>query len=85
MQKSGYSRLFDPVRFGFTANISLTKTQLFSLLKLYESHLAALAQYEEKGYLPLSEVAKALATPGFIQVYNQQNRQKLLDQLDPKG
>ncbi len=81
MQKSGYSRLFDPVRFGFTANISLTKTQLFSLLKLYESHLAALAQYEEKGYLPLSEVAKAIATPGFIQVYNQQNRQKLLDQL----
>lgn len=81
MQQSGYSRLFDPVRFGFSSNISLTKTQLFSLLKLYESHLAALAQYEGKGYLLLSEVAKALATPGFVQIYNQKDRQKLLDQL----
>lgn len=81
MQQSGYSRLFDPIRFGFGGNIGMTKTQLFSLLKLYESHLAALAQYEGKSYLPLSEVAKAIATPGFIQIYNLQDRQQLLDQL----
>ena len=81
MQKSGYSRLFDPVHFGFSSNISMPKTQLFSLLKLYESHLAALNQYGEKGYLLLSEVAKAVATPGFIQIYNHQDRRKLLDQL----
>ena len=81
MQQSGYNRLFDPICFGFGSNIIMTRTQLFSLLKVYESHLAALAQYKEKGYLPLSEVAKAIATPGFIQIYDQQDRRKLLDQL----
>lgn len=85
MQQSGYSRLFDPSYFGLSLALNMQKTQLFSLLKLYESHLHALALLQDKDYLLLSEIAKAVGTPGFIQIYipdaNVDDSQKILDQL----
>lgn len=80
-----YSRWFDPQRFRFSLAVPLSSTRLYQLLSVFAGHLKALAAAQNQRFLPLAELSKALAVPGFCQYYLPQwtetERKAALDQL----
>lgn len=80
-----YSRWFDPQRFRFSHALSMHSTRLYQLLSVYATHLKALAAAQNQRFLPLAEMSRALAIPGFCQYYlphwTETDRHQALDQL----
>lgn len=82
---SAYSRWFDPLAFRRVLSQPIQNTQLFGILALFGRHLEALARLKDKGFIPISELARALATTGWLQYYRpnatHEDKEKLLTQL----
>ena len=80
-----YSRWFDPSRFRFNHAVPMQSTNLYQLINVYVRHLKALADAQNKRFLPLAEVSRAIAVPGFFEYYlpeaTESQRVQALEQL----
>lgn len=66
---AAYTRFFDPSGFKQPASPTIQHSQLFQLLQLFGRHLRAMAEARQKGFILISEIARALAQPGFVAYY----------------
>ncbi|NLK50409.1 MAG: PD-(D/E)XK nuclease family protein [Candidatus Cloacimonetes bacterium] len=82
---AAYTRFFDPSGFKQPASPCIQHSQLFQLLQLFGRHLRAMAEARQQGFLPISEIARALAQPGFVAYYqpdwSEDERFALLNEL----
>jgi len=80
-----YSRYFDPSAYRYSHALSMQDTRLFQMLHSYGRQLKALAASKNQRFLLLSEIARAIAVPGFVSYYlpgwTESERARLLDQL----
>ena len=80
-----YSRHFNPAAFRFNQAVPMPNTRLYQVLCVFGRHLKALAESDDARFLPLAEIAMAIAVPGFLSYYradwDERDREKLLDEL----